>query len=66
MPENYNQQYEDLEDKLRMIDLEENNLLKKSELSFQRVLIAINRLQNVLTKNLVDSQAGEILFFKEI
>ncbi|GGF43868.1 MULTISPECIES: hypothetical protein [Cyclobacteriaceae] len=66
MPENYNQQYEDLEDKLRMIDLEEDNLLKKSELSFQRVLIAINRLQNVLTKNLVDSQAGEILFFKEI
>ncbi|MBD3629895.1 hypothetical protein [Cyclobacterium sp.] len=66
MSEIYNHLYEDLEDKLRMIDLEEDNLLKKSELSFQRVLIAINRLQNVLTKNLVDSQAGEILFFKEI
>ena len=66
MPENYNQQYEDLEDKLRMIDLEEDNLLKKSELSFQMVLIAINQLRDALTKSHVDSQASEILFFKEI
>ena len=58
MPENYNQQYEDLEDKLRMIDLEEDNLLKKSELSFQMVLIAINQLRDDLTKSPVDSQAS--------
>lgn len=30
MPEYYNQQYEELEDKLRMINLEEDNLLKKN------------------------------------
>lgn len=35
MSEIYNHLYEDLEDKLRMIDLEEDNILKKSEQSFQ-------------------------------
>ena len=66
MSDNYNQLYEDLEEKLRMIDLEEDNLLKKSEQSFQMVLIAINQLRDDLTKSHVDSQASEILFFKEI
>jgi hypothetical protein len=66
MLEVYYQIYEDLEDKLRMIDLEEDNLLKKSEQSFQMVLIAINQLREGLTKNPVDSQTSEILFFKEI
>lgn len=64
MPDNYNQLYEDLEEKLRMIDLEEDNLLKKSEQSFQMVLIAINQLRDDLTKSHVDSQASEILLFQ--
>lgn len=64
MSDNYNQLYEDLEEKLRMIDLEEDNLLKKSEQSFQMVLIAINQLREGLTKNPLDSQASEILLFQ--
>ena len=66
MPENYNQQYEDLEDKLRMIDLEEDNILKKSEQSFQTALQAINQLRDDLQQKPLVSQNDEISFFKEI
>lgn len=66
MPENYNQQYEELEDKLRMIDLEEDDILKKSEQSFQIALQAINQLRDDLKGDRLCSQTDEIYFFKEI
>lgn len=38
--------YHELEEKLRLIDLEEDNILKKSELCFQAALAAIHQLRN--------------------
>lgn len=66
MSEIYNHLYEDLEDKLRMIDLEEDNILKKSEQSFQTALQAINQLRDDLQQKPLVSQNDEISFFKEI
>ena len=66
MSEIYNHLYEDLEDKLRMIDLEEDNILKKSEQSFQIALRAINQLRDNLQQKPLVSQNDEISFFKEI
>jgi beta-galactosidase beta subunit len=63
---NNDQLYEDLEDRLRMIDLEEDNILKKSEQSFQTVLQAINQLRDDLQQKPLVSQNDEISFFKEI
>ncbi|MEQ9289593.1 MAG: RteC domain-containing protein [Cyclobacteriaceae bacterium] len=58
--------FDELEDKLRMIDLEEDNLLKKSEQCFHIALTAINQLRKDLDQKPLDSQVTEILFFKEI
>ena len=66
MSEIYNHLYEDLEDKLRMIDLEEDNILKKSEQSFQTALQEINQLRDDLKGDRLPSQIDEICFFKEI
>ncbi|WP_219956384.1 RteC domain-containing protein [Algoriphagus sp. NBT04N3] len=66
MSEIYNHLFEDLEDKLRMIDLEEDNILKKSEQSFQTALQAINQLRDDLQQKPLVSQNDEISFFKEI
>jgi hypothetical protein len=66
MSEIYNHLYEDLEDKLRMIDLEEDSILKKSEQSFQIALQAINQLRDDLQQKPLVSQNDEISFFKEI
>lgn len=66
MSEINNHLYEDLEDKLRMIDLEEDNILKKSEQSFQTALQAINQLRDDLQQKPLVSQNDEISFFKEI
>ncbi|MAE84403.1 MAG: tetracycline regulation of excision, RteC [Flammeovirgaceae bacterium] len=66
MPESFNQLFHDLEDKLRMIDLEEDQILKKSEQSFQASLQAINQLRKTLVNDPLSSQIDEIYFFKEI
>ena len=66
MSEIYNHLDEDLEDKLRMIDLEEDNILKKSERSFQTALQAINQLRDDLKGDRLRLQSDEISFFKEI
>ena len=66
MPESFNQLFHDLEDKLRMIDLEEDQILKKSEQSFQASLQAINQLRKALVNDPLSSQIDEIYFFKEI
>lgn len=66
MSEIYNHLYEELEDKLRMIDLEEDSILKKSEQSFQIALQAINQLRDDLKGDRLRLQGDEIYFFKEI
>ncbi|RZS98169.1 RteC domain-containing protein [Cecembia calidifontis] len=64
--EEYLLKYEELEDKLRMIDLEEDSILKKSEQSFQIALQAINQLRDDLKGDRLRLQSDEISFFKEI
>jgi len=49
-----------------MINLEEDNILKKSELSFQTALNAINDLRESILRNMFESQSVEIDFFKDI
>ncbi len=48
-----------------MIDLEEDNILKKSEQSFQTALQEINQLRDDLKGDRLPSQIDEICFFKE-
>lgn len=58
--------YDEVEDKLRMIDLEEDHILIKSELSIKVILETIRQLRDIVFNTSFSSQAMEVAFFKEI
>lgn len=55
----------ELEETLKTIDLEEDNLPKKSELSVEAILQSIDQLRESVLKHTFNSQTEEITFFKE-
>ena len=63
---NYYQLIKDLDDKLKTVDLDEDDILKKSEVSIQLVLEAVQLLKKALTQNEFKNTDKEITFFKEI
>src|SRR5690606_14242132 len=58
--------YVELEEKLNAINLDEDDIIKKSELSFQTALKAINGLKEKTLNSKFNSQTEEIHFFKEV
>lgn len=66
MNQSYDQIYEELKDQLKIVELEEDDVLKKSEQSFRITLKVINQLRDELINNPLKNQEDEIYFFKGI
>lgn len=62
----HHQLIKELDDKLKTIDLEEDHILKKSELSIELILQALRQLKEALLERDFISKGDEVLFFKEV
>lgn len=66
MPKVYQTLLEKLEEELKLINLEEDDILKKSERSFHVTLKTIEKLKQKATNSRLTTQDDEIYFFKEV